>query len=155
MLREKLIMTFDLKPFVGAGPVAFGMSPAEVDSLLGPPSRVLKNREGDRQEYREGLILTYAQADDGLADITLTPPASALYEGRDLLALENPISFLRAFDSTPLKAVGITVFFQLGISLTGFDLPADPQKGVGLFAKGSWDSLRHRLRPLGSQPTKP
>ena len=148
-------MTFDVKPYVGAGPVTLGMSSGDVSGLLGPPSRVLKNREGDRQEYREGLIVTYARADDRLADITLTPPAFALYEGRDLLALENPISFLRAFDSAPLEAVGIIVFLQLGISLTGFDSPGDPQRSVGLFAKGTWESLRDRLRPLGSQTTKP
>lgn len=139
---------FDIKPYIGVGPLTFGMSPQEVADLIGPPERVLRNRKGGREEYREGIKVTYSPSAEEATDFVLFPPATARYKGLDLLSHPDPLSVLVADDQSPREGMGITVFLDLGVTATGLNEHDSSDKTITAFARGRWDALKDQLHPL-------
>ena len=137
---------FQVLPYVGAGPVTFGMTPEQVAALLGAPRRVQKNVLGERDESREGVRVCYSGSGH-VVEIGLAPPTTASYKGADLFGIDDPIALLLKDDPEPFESVGFLVFLQLGLTATGLHDDDQAQKAVTVFAPGRWDSARERLRP--------
>jgi len=137
---------FQIAPYASVGDIRFGMSEQEVERVLGPPIHRDRNRKGEIEEYREGIKVYYA--DGAVAELVLMAPARALYKGTDLLGLEAPVAFLTSDDPRPFEYMGATVFLDIGLALTGFAEPDDPDTSVTAFARGRWDHLRSKLRPF-------
>jgi hypothetical protein len=52
-------------------------------------------------------------------------------------------------DGSPLEIVGIIVFLNSGISMTGFLQDDEPgQKAFGVFAKGRFDTKLEKMHPF-------
>lgn len=131
---------FDIRPFDGVGPLSFGFTADDVASAVGPALRRLKNWKGNYEEYRESFKACYD--DHGrLVEVVLFPPSSAILAGRDLFALQDPVTELRKLDDHPYQSVGISVFLRLGVSVTGFATGEDSEKAIGAFARGRWDAI--------------
>ncbi len=131
---------FEIRPFDGVGPLSFGFTADEVVSAVGPPLKRLKNWKGKYEEFRDGFKTCYD--DHGcLVEVVLFPPSSAILAGRDLFALQDPVSELRKLDNHPYQSVGISVFLRLGVSVTGFETGEDSEKAIGAFARGRWDTI--------------
>jgi hypothetical protein len=55
---------FKLVPYVGASPIRFGMSPKEIESLLGPPRAVSSDHNKERVEFRSLMNVSYSSGDE-------------------------------------------------------------------------------------------
>jgi hypothetical protein len=131
---------FEIRPFEGVGPLSFGFTADDVAFAVGPPLRRLKNWKGNYEEYRHGFKSCYDHHGH-LVEVVLFPPSSAILAGRDLFALQDPVSELRKLDEHPYQSMGISVFLQLGVSVTGFETTEDSEKAIGAFARGRWDAI--------------
>lgn len=140
--------TFTIESYIGAIPLRFGMSPNEVEAILGPSVEELPNAFGNRSELREGLTLGYDSKDNTLVEAVFSPGAQVLFQGRELFSVEDPIEFLRQFDPAPQLWVGFIIFVNLGIRLSGFHDDDESQKAIGVVKKGYWDEYIEDFEPF-------
>src|SRR5271156_2531399 len=96
-LRVTAMHSFTFDPHVGPLPLRFGMTPAQVEHILGPPDRVYTDYFGDRDERRQSANIGYA-ADGRLQGVVFTPGVELKLFGHDLLSEIDPIAFLRQYD---------------------------------------------------------
>jgi hypothetical protein len=116
------------------------MTKDDVAAVLGPPE------ESDvhflREAYEDRL---------GSSVITIYGNRSVTFEDTDLFHAPGMevIKRLADADGKPLETVGIPVFLNLGITMTGFLQEDEPgQKSISVFAKGRWDSEIGDLKPF-------
>ena len=145
---------FVLQPYVGAIPVTFEMSPADVQQLLGSPARIETNGLGEREEewhdekdWRDSVTVRYSKIDGKVEEIAFLPAAKLIYQGHDLFRDEGVIDFLSQYD-IPYEIVGFVVFLELGITVTGFHDNDESQKAIVVCRKGRFDAFRDELTPL-------
>lgn len=143
---------FELLPYVGAGPITFGMSPSQVESALGIPEEVGINHLGQRVEHRSFMNVGYEAGDDGrLTHIGFGRQMSRVRYGNVMLFSEPVSRVLQSVcseDGAPYVYLGFVVLLKLGFTLTGFHDNDRSQLAVALFPKGGWDSRLHRLKPF-------
>jgi hypothetical protein len=145
---------FDLKTYIGAGPLRFGMTRKQVEDVLGAPDKAKRTMfRSETQEFRRqsGLQTVYSASDETLVEISFYANQSVSFEGMDIFHTpgKNMIRRLAEADGKPLETVGILVFLNLGIAMTGFLQDEEPgQKSISVFAKGRWDSEVEDLKPF-------
>lgn len=136
---------YTITSYVGVGPLRFGMRRAEVHNLLGAPPRTRKSRFSSESRdfwFDNGLQLTFSEPGD-LVEIGLYPNLANVEFNGIRLFEESGVAVmkaLRGLDSSPLEKVGVTIFLQLGLSVTGFLHDDGNEKSVTAFAKGRWDN---------------
>ena len=145
---------FDLQPYLGAGPLRLGMSRKQVEAVLGLPDKTRSTTFfNETIEFRcENALQTVYSAEGALVEISF----GGAVEGvtfNDLDVFKAPgrevIERLVKADGSPLEIVGIIVFLNLGISMTGFLQDDEPgQKAIGVFAKGRFDTKLEKMRPF-------
>jgi hypothetical protein len=145
---------FDLKSYFGAGPLRFGMTRKQVEDVLGPPDKTKRTPfRNETQEFRResGLQTVYSAQGEALVEISLYGNQSVAFEDLDVFHTTGTkvIKHLAEADGKPLETVGILVFLNLGITLTGFFQEDEPgQKSISIFVKGRWDSEIEDLKPF-------
>jgi hypothetical protein len=140
---------FTIEPFVGALPIRFGMTPAEVEAELGPPQEVLPNPFGHRGELRDTSSIGYSATDNRVVEIVFRPGARVSFDGHDIFSDPEIIGFFRRYDPVPYLFVGFIIFPKLGIRLSGFHDGDETQKAVAVAAKGQWDEYADDFEPYG------
>jgi len=139
--------TFDIRPYEGVGPIAFGMSPEEVHGLLGEPRMQRTNPLGQRDERYEGFRVRYA-ADSGLmCEVTFSTACDVLFAGVSLFTDAAAVQQLADRDGHALQGLGYVVFPNLGIALADFDSDQKSDKAISVFSKGQWSDMEG-LSPL-------
>jgi len=141
-------MTFVIEPYVGAIPLRFGMSPEEVAAEIGPPTKLLPDPFGNRSESRQNLSLGYAGEDNTLNEAVFSPGTNLYFRGHDLFSTKAPIALLRQYDPEPQLWVGMVIFVQLGIRLSGFHDGDEPQRAIGVVKRGYWDEYVEDFKPF-------
>lgn len=128
---------------VGVNSLKFGMRRAEIYNEIGSPERTRKSRfSNEITEFwcENGLQLTFSD-DEYLLEIGLYPNLP-LVELGGIRLFEEPgvdvMKKLRDLDRSPIEKVGVTIFLNIGIALTGFLNEDDDQKSVSVFARGRW-----------------
>lgn len=145
------MITFTVEPFVGPLPLQFGMTPTEVEAILGPPDRVFPDHFGNMSESRKHLSIGYSAATGLLIEVVFAPGSQLFFQGQNLFSVSNPIDFLRKSDPLPQLCVGFVFFLMLGIRLSGFHDHDDMQKAIGVTAKGHWDEFKDDFVPFGAR----
>lgn len=120
-----MISEFDLQPYLGAGPLRLGMSRIQVEDVLGPPDKTKRTVfRNETQEFRResGLQTVYSAPGEALVEISFYGNQSVAFEDLDIFHTQgtNVIKRLAEADGKSLETVGILVFLNLGITLTGF-----------------------------------
>lgn len=139
--------SFYLRPYVGVNDVRFGMRPAEVSVLLGPPDVVDLNGFGEQDHYHGSLRVAFGVHDEGVVEFGLTPACSAVIDGVSLFDADDPIAVLIHLDRDPQLLFGFLVFQAIGITLTGFHDADVSQRAVCLFARGRFDRFSADMTP--------
>jgi len=132
------MISLTAEPYVGALPVRFGMSPAEVAAVIGPPASVIPGVFDTTAELRPNIVIGYTEANQ-VYEVNCHPGATLLLMNHDLFSDRDPISFLRKLDPDPYLWVGLVVFQKLGILVSGFHDGDDSQKSIAMVRKGYWD----------------
>ena len=112
---------WEITPFVGMGPVRFGMTPSEVEAIIGAPM-VVDDDDDDpsyRKEVREIDVPTITYEGNRVAEIKAFDSVKNvrlktvnLFENTGLSVLKD----LQALNHGALANVGIVLFENLGIT---------------------------------------
>jgi hypothetical protein len=142
-------MTFEIKPYIGAGVLAFGISQSQAEAHLGKATWKIENEfpSGELLDY-PGISLAF-DLDGRLTQIGFDKHFSGVlqFEDVDVLRAPNAFEVLTARDGNPYVWVGFVMLLNLGMRLGGYDDP-DEGRTVSLFGKGRYDSKIGRFQPL-------
>ena len=131
-----------LQPYVGTNLVTFEMTPHQVEMAIGRPQEVGQNSLGERDENRGNVSVRYSLLDNKVCEISFLPSSKLLFKGKLLFEEMDLIDWLMTFDPKPYEFVGFLIFFELGITVTGFHESDESQKAITIFRKGRWDEIR-------------
>jgi hypothetical protein len=148
-----MFSSFDIVPYVSVGPLRLGMTRAELHSILGKPDTTKKSKFGPKVVDRwraEDLTVTLSSETGSVEEIGFgSAQRLAQVNGIRLFAQDGPHAYrdLCLADGGARHDVGFTVLFKLGVTLSGFDVTAQDDRTVTVFAKGVWDENDQRLKP--------
>ena len=140
-------MDFIIEPYVGVGPVRFGMPRAEVRRVLGPDTPVTKKLFVSplaRDTFGDTGVHVYYKEPDVCEAIELFPPAVATLHDQTLLGrpYREVERWLRQLDpSSTLDPTGLRSK-HLGVGVyvpSAFKAPNDPVEGVIAFDQGYYE----------------
>lgn len=139
-MDEKQIQS--IYPRQGVDAIKFGMSPLEVEAIWGPPDSSGKNFLGEVNESRSGIETTYAGVPPVLVEVGL--PRRCVNAELNGVAIFQPnkldkLKALLAQDPDVFEDVGMIVFKNLGVTLSGFLHTDDSDVAASVFAPGRWD----------------
>jgi hypothetical protein len=142
-------MDFPIEPYVGVGPIRFGMSVSEVRSVLGGEVRTFRKgrfARGDTDAFLGWGIHVHYSATGICEAVEIGYTTIPTFEGRPLLGrpFREVYELLRSYDpSLQLDDTGLTSYLLgIGIYMSSMkeeeDWDADVQ-GVIVFTKGYYD----------------
>jgi len=137
-------MNYDVIPYVGVGPLRFGMTPEDVTRSSGPPLHNDRTRNNELKQRHPDFTLVFSDA-VGLVEASFAPEAHLMVGGVDLFRHRAPLRHLAALDPSPLESVGILYFPKLGITLSGFH--KEDSRTVTVMCGGRLDDLLPRFKP--------
>jgi len=136
------LVSFEVRPFEGAGPLRFGMTSGEVHAHLGAPRIVRRNRRGELDEDYSVASAGYAGSDERLVEVAFTSAVSVTFGGANLFRDDDAVSVLVGLDGGPLAGLDIIVFPSLGIALADYFSEQESDRVITVFAKGRWTKLK-------------
>jgi hypothetical protein len=143
-----------LNPYQSVGPLRFGISMAEAESILGTAAiRSYDADEGVTTLYWDSNAtqLVFEGRAGGLSMVSLYGPDNQVSVSGEVLDWRNSSAFyefLKASGTNSKYAYGISIFFDCGIAAAGLHGDAVGDKSVTAFAKGKWDPMDPMLSPL-------
>lgn len=146
-------MKFLVQPYTQCGPLDWTMTPADVERELGPAERSLRNRMGNRVEFRfdQSASFIFDKASGRLVEVACSRPPSSLMLGEVDLNDDNSEAVARALvllDGQARSRYGSVVFPALGVALTGY-VPEDREiRAASAFAPGRWDAALAAMSPF-------
>jgi hypothetical protein len=141
------MLTFDVKPFVGALPIRFGMSRLEVHRILGNPesSYPIWDKSGTSEYWLEFRICVGFDLVGQVMHVGFTRPdcfSMVLFDATVWsLEVADPNPVLLQFDGSPVEDLGILVFTNIGIATTGFHDDDEHQRALTVFPHGAYDKF--------------
>jgi hypothetical protein len=132
-------VTFSIEPFVGALPIRFDMTSAQVREILGQPkrSRPLRSGVGTSEEF-ESVNIRF-DVDGRITDLSIFGQLSFLkVVGRDIwseAARLDPNRVLLAIEPEPTNVLGFWVYRKLGIAVTGYQDDDRGNEAVGVLSQ--------------------
>ena len=133
-----MISDFEVIPYVGAGPLRFGMTPQEVIALLGEPEVVAPTWDKRLAHGYPGLRLFYSHQNT-LAECGFEPPLKLMVGGVDATNDKLALQKLAKLDPHPLRHMDVVWFPALGMTMGVRRTPNDCE--VAVFVKGALDGL--------------
>ena len=136
-------MEWEIKSFIGMGPLRLGMQPQETSAIVGPPDSTRKGiRSGAFSEFREVQTPVLRYRDGSLSEIeAFYDVANVSFRGIRIFE-ERGIDVLRQLETlngSALISVGIVLFENLGLSVGRLDEKVREQHSITAFKQGLWD----------------
>lgn len=147
-----MMLNYAIDPLIGVGEVKFGMTAAQVSSLIGAPDESdLDEDSNEIREYRRenGIQAVYSENAKELVELGFgTNIVELNYDGVPLFTASDRAVYdrLLADDSNPYTLHGFIIFLEIGVTLTGFFKSDNDDKAVTVFKKGRWDPLRPEMK---------
>lgn len=140
-------MLYDIKPYVGAGPVEFGMSVSEVRNAIGGEFHTFKKTaisEMPTDAFKDKGIHVYYKNPGVCEAIEFGTPSEPIFLGHKLVGLpfkEAKKIFEKLDDSLDIDETGFTSYrFGIGVFVpTLKKSKSEPIQGVIVFEKGYYD----------------
>ena len=145
-------MTWEILSFKGMGPIRFGMTPADVEAILGAPDRSRKGfRPGVLNEYRStrAPIVTYRNG--GVSEIQAFRDLPGVsFDDIDLFGAPgiDVLRRLEAKNGVAMISTGIVLFDRLGMTTGRLDEGVEEEHSVTAFARGLWDDKLSKFEPI-------
>ncbi len=133
-------MKFEIKPYVGAGLIKFGMDDKIVQETLQlKPQKFKKSPLSDVLSDAYPFCHVYYKENGDCEAIEFFEPAYVTFQGKTLLGIsyEKVSSFLRELDGSIEEDETGIISFKYGISIYSSDLQS--VKGVLVFEEGYYD----------------
>jgi hypothetical protein len=142
-------LVFEIQPFVGAQPLAFGMTADQVQAAFAASPMPGENER--EQLYTVAGAPLAVRFDAGvLVEIAFEPQHTVTFKDKRLFGLRSvsdPISFLRHYGGKPVEYLGFVIFPSLAVALTGFHSGASGLPTITIFREGQWDGHVERAEP--------
>ena len=140
-------MTLDIHPYVGVGPLKFGMSVTDIRNAMNAPVKSFKkspSSEMDVDDFSDLGIHVHYRSPGICEAIELAKPAAPIFQWRDLL--NQPFSKLREWfdgmdENLEVDEAGLTSY-KFGIGLYApfaEDEPDGQAESVIVFERGYYD----------------
>jgi hypothetical protein len=138
---------FEIKPFIGAGTIEFGMSPSEVKSQI-PATSVLFKRTAEDEfpsdYFKTEGVFAYYDKHGKLDAIEFATPSNPLLDGLALLQVSCDLvkSTLRAKDPALEEDAAGATSNAVGVGLyapSAAERPTEPCEAIIVFRKGYYD----------------
>ena len=145
-------MKLEIAPYVGVGPMHFGMDPDHVEAVAGSPFRS-KPAAGIRYVYDFGGTLLFEQSAMGLRLVEMGFRRQCLdliYRDMNIFRSKREAVLRRILDEDKgvVEIVGFLIFPTVGMTLTGFHSGPEEDLALTVFARGRWDRQIASARPL-------
>jgi hypothetical protein len=132
-----------IDPYVGVGPLNFGMTEAEVHAQWGSPRMVTTN-------WLKEAVLAYDEAqvilsEGKVIEVTLLPVGSVKVGSIDVYVAPTAFADLCLRDGAPKVMAGSVVLLNVGVALSGFHDGHVEQKTISAFARGRWDRFLPKM----------
>lgn len=131
--------SFEILPYKNVGDLSFGMRHDEVLGKGYVPKRKKKNRRGEDDWSFDGFSVRFGATDNLLCEVGFSPKCSVILSDIDIFNDPETLQKILLKDSLVFEFYGFLVFFNLGITLTGFHDGNESQKAISAFARGHWD----------------
>lgn len=141
-------MIFELKPYSGIGPLRFGMLEDDVLSLLGMPISRTKNRRNEIEARYSDIFIRFSSDGHDLVEVGFLASSNLIFNNIDIFNEDNSLESLIALDGDVREYLGFIVFFNLGLTLTGFHDEDYFQRAATCFSYGRWDQLKSAMLPF-------
>ena len=146
-------MDWNIEPFIGMGPVKFGMSPSEVSEILGPPEDI--DADGDDLcEYRAIDMPIINYRNDAVTEIEVFYDVkNVTFEDVNIFE-DDGLDVLRKLELKNAGAktyVGAIMFESLGIAAGRLDEDVPGEHSVTAFCKGLWDKGLEKFEKISFQ----
>ncbi len=136
------MITFDICPFVGAGPLNFGMRPEQVELILGLPRLSRKNPIGETEQRYESVVARYDPHDHTLCEISFTSKSDVRFCGVSVFDDRTGLEKMFSIEDGAVEALGFIVFPHLGIALADFFSEQESDRAITVYARGRWTDLK-------------
>ena len=139
--------SFDILPFVGPLPIAFGMTRAEVHALLGVPQVESPPTQwrGVSNSWDDGKIqvgydggMTVNHVGFGPGDFLLLLNGSLLWSPQ---GHPDPNPSLLRLDPNPMEVLGFLVFDRVGVTTTGYHDDGENDLAITAYPREAWDKF--------------
>jgi hypothetical protein len=144
--------SYELQPYVSAGPLRFGMHPDEVQSALKQVPEVGENSLGEIDAVYDDVSVRFDPDALTAVEIAFVPwKAEVVYRGVPLSGprgIPDPVPVLLQDDPQPLVLFGFLVFPKLGLALTGYHDGDASQRSITAFTRGRWDAYLDQASPF-------
>lgn len=143
-------MEWEIFPFLGVGPIKFGMSPKEVESVIG---------RADSFDQDIGYIREYRHTDLPIVsyDHNCVTEIEAFYDVKKIifksrLIFEEPgrsiLQFLEHENGGAALNVGVVLFNNIGITTGRLDQSSPSDWSITAFSQGLWDDRISRFKKI-------
>jgi hypothetical protein len=140
--------SFDIHPYLGALPITFGMTRAEVHALLGapevsfPPSAwfngISDSWEGGNPSIGYDEQETVNHIGFGPGDFSLLLAGSPLWPASEH---PDPNPALLRLDPSPIEALGDLMFDRIGVTTTGYHDEDEDSLAIAVYPQGAKDEF--------------
>jgi hypothetical protein len=138
---------FDIQPYCGSLPIAFGMSRRDIHRLLGTPnsSHRIWDNSGISDNYEATKICVGYDNDEIVNHVGFSPGGCALsileqsIWTTDYQPDPNPL--LLSLDSEPVEIVGYWLYLRIGVSSTGYHDDDPGQRALSVFPRNAKNEL--------------
>ncbi len=141
----------ELLTYSSAGGAKFGMTPGEIETILGAPDSVGSNYFKQRIEYRSFMNVGYSVDDNLAVHFGFGPQMIGIKFNDIFLFKEVSKTVLKkiiARDGSPFLCYHLVVLLNLGLTLSGFHDNDESRKSVTLFERGTYDDDKDRMKPF-------
>jgi len=146
-------MEWKIIPFIGMGPVKFGMSPSEVSEILGSPKNVTTRGETLREQRAIDMPMiryindkvTEIEAFYTVKNVTLDDVNIFENEGLEVLVE------LELKNEGAKVDVGVIMFENLGLTAGRLDEDVTGEHSVTAFCGGHWDDYMEDFTDISFQ----
>jgi hypothetical protein len=160
-MRQQPVTRFDIRPHLGALPVAFGMHCDEVHRLLGLPgtSSPLWNKSGFSESYLRGVYNVGYDNGWRANHVGFGPGGIELsIDGQPIWSIgqqPDPNPVLLALDPAPVTTVGFWIYLRLGVTTTGYHDDDKFQRAITAFPPSRAESYLKRATPADTSRYRP
>ena len=139
-------MTYEIVPYKNAGPIVFGMNEKELKNILGEPLSVTESYIGTKVFIYDGITIGFAKETDHVNHIGFGEEIDVKISGVNVFGDPDAFANLLTLDGDPYEDVGIIVFLNLGITMTGFH--TEEEKSIVAFVKGENADIKQHGKPF-------
>ncbi|RYZ81575.1 MAG: hypothetical protein EOP06_23260 [Proteobacteria bacterium] len=141
-------MGWEIAPFIGMGPIRFGMTPAEVASIIGVPESADEDG-GYLREYRAIDLPIIAYENNMVTEIeAFSEVENVTFRGRRIFD-EQGLAIARFLEEENGGAsinVGTILFKNIGVTSSRLDEGCGGDHSVTAFARGLWEDRSSRFK---------